>query len=300
MRKIERLIYQNEHGETVEFSHASVFHPTEISGLSDIRAALYTINSMGQDGDTYLGSRIESRDIEIVGVIKEQNREKARQLRRELGHVLNPHAKATLTYQYGDFRRVIDCHVNNAPFPPFANGNAIFRNFTVQLSCPNPFWREADDERTEIAAWTGGFEFPEPDGLEIYESATTWEIGYREMSLIVEVFNGGDVKSGMRIDFKANGTLQNPSLLNIETFEFIKTVGCTLISGDVLSVFTQYGEKRVELTRGGQTTDVSHYLDPDSTYLQLEVGANSFSYNADSNLNALEVTIFHNNQYLGV
>jgi phage-related protein len=297
MRKIERLIFTNEHGESVEFSHASVYYPTEVSGLSDIRSTAHTVSSMGQDGETYLGSRIESRDIEIVGVIKEQSREKAREYRRELGHVLNPHAAATLTYIYGDFTRVIDCHVNNAPFAP---GGVIFKSFTVQLNCPNPFWREADDQRTEIAAWNGSLEFTEPDGLEIFESAVTWEIGYRQPSLIVNAYNAGDVKSGMRIDFKATGTVMDPSLLNIDTREFIQMIGCTLQAGDVISVFTHYGEKRVELKKNGQVTDASYYLDPDSAYLQLEVGNNMFRYNAANNLDGLEVTIYHNNLYLGV
>ena len=69
-KKIEKLIYTNERGESITFSHASIFHTNEVSGLSDVRNEIYSINSMGQDGDTYLGNRIQSREIEIVGSIK--------------------------------------------------------------------------------------------------------------------------------------------------------------------------------------------------------------------------------------
>lgn len=295
MRKIEKLIYTNERGETIEFSHDSVYHTNEVSGLSDIRNAIYSINSMGQDGDTYLGNRIQSREIEIVGSIATRNKDETVTLRRRLNHVLNPQIGATLTYIYGDFKRVIDCRVDNAPV---YSRKAIFQDYTVQLVCHNPFWREEAESKTDIASWIGGFEFPEPLGLEI-PMEEGWEIGYREPSLIVNVYNGGDVKSGVRIDFRALGTVVNPSLLNIDTQEFIK-VNYTLEAGDVLSVSTYYGQKEVFLKTGGQTIDAFRYLDPDSSYIQLEVGDNLFRYDAGSNVEGLEVSIYHNNQYLGV
>ena len=295
MRKIEKLIYTNERGETIEFSHASVYHTNEVSGLSDIKNAIYSINSMGQDGDTYLGNRIQSREIEIVGSIATRNKDETVTLRRRLSHVLNPQIGATLTYVYGDFKRVIDCRVDNAPV---YSRKAIFQDYTVQLVCHNPFWREEAESKTDIASWIGGFEFPEPLGLEI-PMEEGWEIGYREPSLIVNVYNGGDVKSGVRIVFRALGTVVNPSLLNIDTQEFIK-VNYTLEAGDVLSVSTYYGQKEVFLKTGGQTIDAFRYLDPDSSYIQLEVGDNLFRYDAESNVAGLEVSIYHNNQYLGV
>ena len=70
---------------------------------------------MGQDGDTYLGYRIESRDIDIVGHIKERDKIAIQELRRNLNRILNPQYSATLTYELGDFKRVIGCTINNAP-----------------------------------------------------------------------------------------------------------------------------------------------------------------------------------------
>ena len=79
MRTQEKLIYTNERGESIEFSPASSYHVNfkDVTGLSDVRNAIYSTNSMGQDGDTYLGYRIESRDIDIVGYIKERDKQAA-------------------------------------------------------------------------------------------------------------------------------------------------------------------------------------------------------------------------------
>ena len=84
MRTQEKLIYTNERGESIEFSPASSYHVNfkDVTGLSDVRNAIYSTNSMGQDGDTYLGYRIESRDIDIVGYIKERDKQAAQNLRR--------------------------------------------------------------------------------------------------------------------------------------------------------------------------------------------------------------------------
>ena len=68
----------------------------------------------------------------------------------------------------------------------------------------------------------------------------------------------------------------------------------------MLTVSTGYGEKSVKPTRGGVTTDAFRYLDVDSSYLQLAVGDNLFRYSADTNTENLEVSIYHNNLYLGV
>ncbi|MDR2513742.1 MAG: phage tail family protein [Christensenellaceae bacterium] len=294
--KIEKLTYVNERGESIVFSPASSFHVNfkDVSGLSDIRNAIYSINSMGQDGDTYLGNRIESRDIEIVGYFKERNKERAQAMRRRMNHILNPQYEATLIYEYDDYKRVIGCKVDNAPV---FKREPIFEQFTIQLLCLNPFWREEAETREDIATWTGGFEFPVPDGLEI--PIEGWEIGFREPSLIVNVYNDGDVVSGIRIDFRALGVVSNPSLLNVNTQQYIR-LNLEMEAGDVLTVSTGYGEKAVTLNRNGVITDAFRYLDVDSSYLQLSVGDNLFRYDADGNLENLEVSIYHNNLYLGV
>lgn len=267
MRTQEKLIYTNERGESIEFSPASSYHVNfkDVTGLSDVRNAIYSTNSMGQDGDTYLGYRIESRDIDIVGYIKERDKQAAQNLRRKLNRILNPQYEATLTYVFGDFRRVIGCKIDDAPI---FKRKPIFEQFTVSLSCLNPFWREETETREDIATWIGGFEFPVPDGLELYDG---WEIGYRQPSLIVNVYNSGDVKSGIRIEFRAIGAVTNPVLLNVDTREFIK-LNISLVAGDVLTVSTGYGEKAVKLNRGGTITDAFRYLDVDSSYLQIAVG----------------------------
>lgn len=289
-RIIEKLTYINELGESVEFSHSSIFHTNEVTGLSDVRNQIYSTNSMGQNGDTYLGGRIESRSIQIVGNIKEKDKRYIAERRRFLNHVLNPQYKAVLVYEFGEFKRVIDCTIENAPI---FSKSTIFQSFTVQLLCLNPFWRTEKETRNDIALWQGDFEFP----VEIIENE--WMIGHREPSLIVNVFNEGDVKTGLRVEFRAIGQVTNPIFLNVNTQEFIK-VNIEMQVGDILTINTGYGKKETTILRSGITMNAFRYIDPDSTYLQLEVGDNLFRYDADTNLENLEITVYHQDEYLGV
>lgn len=125
------------------------------------------------------------------------------------------------------------------------------------------------------------------------------EFGYREPSVIVNVYNEGDVKAGMRIEFRATNTLSNPVLLNVDTGEYIQ-VNATMQAGDIITITTDYGNKGVTLTRDGTTEDYFRYIDVDSTFMQLDIGDNVFRYDAATGSDALEVTIYHNNNYLGV
>lgn len=296
VRVRERLIYRNERGESLEFSTRSRYHVNikhDVDGLSDVRNAIYKTNSMGQAGSTYLGHRIEDRTIDIAGHIRERDKQAAQAMRRQMNRILNPEYEATLTYELGEFRRVIGCKVEDAPK---FSAKSILQQFAVNLVCLNPFWREETETREDIATWIGGFEFPIPGGLELYEG---WEIGYRQPSMIVNVYNRGDVQSGIRIEFRAQGELTNPQLLNVNTQEFIK-MNMTLQAGDALTISTGYGEKRATLRRNGEETDAFRFIDVDSTYLQLDVGDNLFRYSADTAAENLEVSIYHNNQYLGV
>ena len=298
----ESLTYENERGESIVFAPASVFHVNmdDVSGLSDIRSENFHISSMGQDGATFLGSRIESRDIEIVGHINSRGKEETHRLRRRMNSILNPQHRARLIYQLGNFQRVIDCNIVNAPI--FIRGE-ILERFTIQLVCLNPFWREMHETRRDIGEWMGAMEFPyrEPDdlphGLEIPEDG--WEIGWREPSVFVVITNRGNVRAGMRVEFRAMGKVVTPHLFDVNTRDFMQ-FNLELRAGDVLTVSTGFGQKGVTLRRDGETTDAFRFLDPDSRYLQLAVGDNVFRYGADFGDGNLEVSIIHTNLFLGV
>lgn len=162
----------------------------------------------------------------------------------------------------------------------------------IDLLANDPLWRDITEKRDEIALWIGDFSFP------LQMMPTGIEIGHRSPSLIVNCYNGGDVESGMRIEFRALATLSNPSLFNVKTREYVK-INKGMVAGEVLSVSTYFGDKRITDTLNGVETNAFNYIDVNSTFLQLEQGDNLFRYDADTGLDNLEVRIYHYDRYLG-
>lgn len=292
----EKLIYTNERGESVEFSTASIYHcnvSKDVDGIAGVTNVIYSTNSMGQHGDTYVGQRIEARDIDITGHINAKDKAQAYELRRNLLKILNPELSGMLSYEFGGFKRVINCRLHGEPK---LERKSVITQFTIPLDCLNPFWREEDEQKEDIASWVAAWEFPceiEKDNPE------SMIFGYRAESVIVDCYNEGDVSTGMRVRFTALGTVTNPILLNVDTGEFLK-LNVIMQTGDVIEINTQYGSKGATLTRDGEKTDYFRYVDVDSTFMQLEIGDNNFRYDAESGVNSMEVSIFYNKEYLGV
>lgn len=292
----EKLIYTNERGESIELSTGSVYHcnvSKDVDGIAGVANTVYSTNSMGQHGDTYVGQRIEARNIDILGRINMKDKQKAYELRRKLFKVFNPELSGTLMYEYGSFKRVIDCRVHGEPK---AERKSLLMEFNLPLECLNPFWREEREEKEDIVNWIAAWEFP----CEIEKNnAASMMFGKRSENIIVDCYNEGDVSTGMRVRFTALGTVVNPILLNVDTGEFIK-LNVAMRTGDVIEVNTKYGSKGAVLVRDRQKTDYFRYVDVDSTFMQLAIGENNFRYDAESGVNSMEVSIFYNKEYLGV
>lgn len=296
MKQWEKLTYTNARGESIDFSRASRYHVNfkDVTGLSDVRSTIYSASSMGQDGDTLIGTRVEARDIDIVGHLNTTDPVERQAMRRRLNRVMNPHEGGTLTYEFAGTKRVIGCIPENSPV--YSRKEKIFEKFSVGLSCLNPYWRDSGAIRTDIATWEPLMEFPE-DGLEIVD--VEWEIAARTESLIANIINAGDVNTGIEVAFSAYASVRNPEIIDIATGDYIR-INTEMEPGDTIIVKTGYGVKSVRLIRGGVESNAFRLLDPGSTYLQLVPGDNLIRYNAADGLNSLDVSVKHDNLYLGV
>lgn len=292
----EKLIFTNERGESLELGLDSIYHcniSKDVTGIAGVKNVLYSTNSMGQHGDTYVGQRIEARDIEIVGHINTRDKAQALQLRRTMLKILNPELDGTLLYEYGGFRRIINCRTHGEPK---VDRKEVLYEFVIPLESLNPFWREEDETKEDIASWVAAWHFP---CVIEQDNPKSMIFGYRAESVIVDCYNEGDVSTGMRIRFTALGTVTNPILLNVDTGEYMQ-LNVTMQTGDVIEVNTKYGSKGAKLVRDGVESDYFRYVDVDSTFMQLAIGDNNFRYDAAGGVNSLEVAIFYNAEYLGV
>lgn len=286
----KKLTYINTLGTELELTNSAPLLLQNFDTNNNVN--IYNSKGMIQDGYTYLGNTLDIREISLEIAVIADTEEELINYKNKINKVFNPrNDEGYLIYKDDVKERKIKCIVNKIPY--FSVINNKVNKCLISLTANNPFWTDILETREEIALWKGDFEFD----LEIFSDGI--EIGHREPSLIINVNNDGDVESGLRVEFKALATLANPSLLNINTQEYIK-INKTMVAGEVISISTYFGNKKVESILNGVTTNAFNYIDWQSTFLQLHIEDNLFRYNADENLDNLEVSIYYQPQYLGV
>lgn len=278
-----KLIYRNENGGMIEFANHAPLMLLKFY-LNELKNNIQLSKNYGQDGSLYYSSQLEHRQITLEGaILRDFEFYKSKILK-----TVNPKQKGTLLYNN---EKKIEVVIDNILI---SKKEGPTQKFLITFICPNPYWQELQELKQFIALWKGEFSFP----LQLTEQGI--ELGYREPNLIVNVLNNGDVPCGMRIEFKALGECFNPSLFNVNTREYIK-INKTMQVGEVIIITTHFANKKVELTKAdGTKENAFNYIDINSTFMQLDVGDNLFRYDADENVNNLEVSIYYTPQYLGV
>lgn len=293
---MRRLTYKNPRGEKIVF-HLSPLLIESLEGIAEVDADIQGQRLPHFDGDLYLGSTLEPRYIDLGGCITRTDFIEIRRQRTNVLKVCNPKlGPGEVTLELDGRIKKIRGVLDGVPSFP-ERGRSKFQRFMVSWKCPNPYWQDVSESKEEIALWRGAFHFP----LAIPQNNPII-MGYREPSLIVNVINRGNVKTGMRIEFKALGTLESPSLFNVNTREFIK-INKSMVAGEKIIINTNQGSKKITSNLNGVTTDILDYIDiigGGRTFLQLDPGDNLLRYDAVDGISNLEVNIYYNNNYLGV
>lgn len=288
---MKKLKYINKLGAELELNNFAPF--LLLSFTEKGKVSIYNNKGMNQDGSTYLGNTIDTSSKSMEVAIIAENEEELINYRNKFNKVFNPKlGEGYLVYTDSIKEIKTKCLVDALPY--FSSVNNNVNKCLLTFTASNPFWMDIEESKAEVALWKGDFSFD----LEIHED-TGIEIGHREPSLIVNVFNDGDVECGIKVEFKALATVINPSIVNIDSQEFMK-INKVMEAGEIITLTTGFGDKKVESNLNGITINAFNYIDFQSTFLQLNTGDNLFRYNADENIDNLEVTIYYTPQYLGV
>lgn len=287
------ITFTNKKNEVIEFTDHSRFLIQKID-FGDVDADEITYKGFKQDGEVYQHSTLTKRQIVLKFALLCETVEELLEVRKQILRVFNPKiGQGLLKYCHYGVERCIPCVADRLPYMPLFPGRTVVEGEVILLA-HDPYFMDINQTKVEIAFWQGAFKFP----LSIPQD-TGIVMGVRNPSLIVNVSNQGDVECGMMIEFIAKGTVENPSLFNVNTQEFIK-VNQVMSAGEKITVSTGYGSKKIVSELNGVSKNIMKYLDLNSTFLQLEVGDNLFRYDADENLNQLEVNIWYTQRYLGV
>lgn len=251
---------------------------------------------VNQVGVTITGTSLGTRDVSIEGWIVANNEKHMTMLKRKINSFINPQEAIDLFYSNYVIRFVPDESVKYSI--NVAENNDVFCKFQIIGTCPNPLFSNTHEVGKSFATTTANFHFPLIISKSLPEKGIVF--GERTQSLFANVLNEGAISVGMRIIFKANGNVVNPSLINVNTQEeFI--INKTLAAGEEIEINTNIGEKSIKGRMGNNDfTNYFMYKNIDSPWLQLAVGDNLFRYNAESGIDNLDVFVYFNNKFLEV
>ena len=262
-----------------------------------IKGTHNTYKYLNQIGVSVNNTSLGTRDIAIEGWIVAQHERDMTEKKSALNAFINPQEPLDLLYD--DYKIQFNPDNTVKYSINYAENNDVVCKFQIVGTAHDPMFVDSIENRLNFATTTAGFHFPMVISPQLPEGGVVF--GSRTDSLIATVINKGSVSTGMRIVFKAKGSVSNPKLINVETQEQL-LIRKDLVAEEEIEINTVVGSKRVR-GRIGETSPFTNYFvykTLDSSWIQLAVGKNLFRYDADSGLDNLEVFVYFQNRFLEV
>lgn len=262
----------------------------------EVEGTHHSYKYVNQIGVYVTGTSLGTRDVEVSGWIIADTEGQMTSRKMMLNRFVNPQQGIEITYKEYDIVFLPNSSVKYST--TVVENNEVVCKFKIEGICADPLFKDTVENKVSIATTRGMFHFPLMIGVKD-NGFPTIMFGLREPSLFVNVYNKGAVDTGMRIVFKALGTLSNPSLVDVNTQEYFK-INKTMYPGETIEVDTNIGSKHVVGKLNGREENYFKYRDLDSIWLQLKMGDNIFRYDAELGIDNLEVYMYFSNKYLEV
>lgn len=294
--KVKKLTISNVDGDSITFGR-HFFLDDEKLDLSGLQADVSYVES-NANGAHYQRTRMSTRSLSIAFFIKGNGDESLlEEKKREIFTVCNPLKNPMSFYIVASDDEEYTLTGELVSTPTFSTeyekSNEFFQDGLLQLTCSDPFLYRKNATIVQIGEWIPNLTFP----IVIPED-TGIAFAIRNPTLIVNVFNSGQLDSGVTIKFIARSTVKKPSLINVNTREQLK-LNVEMQTGDVIEVSTHTNRLYAKLNRNNVITSVFNYIDLYSDFLQVRPGDNLFRYDAEDGIEYLEVTIEFTEKLVG-
>ncbi len=305
---IKSVTVKNCYGEQVKIvlADAEPSHKmfiTSISGLGPAKANVNTTRLATTDGSYFNSALLEPRNIVIKMLFDFVSMTSVEEAR------LN-------TYKYFPIKRdvelIIETDNRKVKTVGYVESNEpdIFssdESNSISIICPDPFFYDVSDGENQtisFASITDLFEFP------IENNSLTEDLlsfGSYEYLNGYPLYYKGDVDIGFVATINVLNELGDITLSNETTGQSVTLyadrldafTGDPLIAGDVVTISSVLGSKKVTLIRNGKRTNILNCIGADSDWLKLTRGDNYIKIEAD-NIEDVELAITHKTVYEGV
>lgn len=259
-----------------------------VTGLNPPNAQINTSKIAGMDGAKFNSSKLEERNIVITLKINgdiEINR-------INLYRYFNTKQWCKIYYKNESRDVYIEGYVETCESNLFVNNEQM----QISIICPNPYFKGLEEIVDDISKTIAAFEFP--FAIDINNPI---EFSTIDTSKITRVDNNSESETGVIIEIDVLDSCNKIQLNNISTGE-IFTLKYAFLEGDKITIDTNKGSKSVSLIRNATKINLFGALVKNSTFFQLNIGDNYFSYLIDNGTNedAVHIVFKHYTLYGGV
>jgi len=263
------LQFINSNQQSLTLGDNPDFALLDFAGIHPPKANLNLQTITGFDGATFVSASVQPRNLFLTLQLQgdvEANRHK-------LYEIFKIKQNGTLKYTSELIEAQIEAYVETLEILPMTWPVKAL----ISLLCPQPYFEALQHILVDISFIEATLAFPfqlETPGI---------EMGVVFPSEAVNLFNPGDIPIGMKI--------RTLAFIELET---------TMVAGDVLTITTEVGKKRIERLRNGEATNLFNTLALESTFLQLEEGDNVLYATSQSGSSSLFTEISFRPKYSGV
>lgn len=290
---IENLVLTNKDtGAKIDLSMSNDDFVLESADFGSISGSNQTYHYPTQKGYTKYSSTLETREPKIVGWVIGKDRYEVARHKKELNSLINPLEDLDIEVE-NEYYITMTPSSTVKYSPSYSENNEVMCKFTIEGTCYDPLF-SSGDKKVMAAGTEGAFMFPLviPEEGYIFSTKTS--------SLICTIENDGTIESGLKIIFKANGTVVNPSLTSVKTQECFK-INKTLVADEVIEIDTNIGKRAVKGFLNGEELNYFKYRDLDNgDWISFKKGVNLYRYDAEDGLDNLDVVILYNKAWLEV
>lgn len=274
-----------------------------ITGLGPGKADVNVTELTSSDGSLYNSARLGTRNITML--LRFMFAPDIETVRQKTYKYFPIKKHLTLTFETDNRSCYITGYVES-------NEPVIFdkSEYTqVSIICPDPYFYSLRADSTVFSGVVSMFEFPFSNEVTDNEETERFLV-MSDLQFESEqtVYYSGESEIGVTIRIRAIGTVENLTIYNTGTREFIKIdtdkmeriTGHPIIEGDEITICTVKGKKSITLLRDGVTTNILNCMTKDSSWIQLVKGDNVLAYTADSGAEMLFFSVENNVIYEGV
>ncbi|WP_433322298.1 phage tail domain-containing protein [Weissella tructae] len=288
-----KITYRNTNGDELIMGRFAPFYILGYNGFGMPDNTIDTQELYGMSGARKITSSLNVRDIELVLLIKADNFEELKDLKRSVLKVLNPAFAGTLIYQVLDKTYEIDVEIVQG-FDA-QEQTSLSEKSAIQFKALDPFWRDLSDYENLVP-------LNEVKPLFKFPLQITPDFKFAEMNPgeIVTIRNDGDANVGAVFTLKFTKKVVNPRVFDIrkQTFFGFKK---TFYAGDTVTFSTVRNKKRVTFkAKDGQNVNAMGMRMQGSTFITLNIGETYLQIQADEGIDGVLGTLDYSPLVLGV